>query len=399
MPLVSSRESVREGRPSLLAIIETVAASGLSIWLAWKQYSIGHIVIASALAPFLLLRTPRSIRYTIKKLNKVEIQWRDQIRYNPLFLWHWLAPSTKIMCSITAFLKWPSNAISHIPINFYKNVFVLDLGVPPQIVPGSEEVSNERLSILSEMNIYTYAAKSFETAKLHLRYVNDPNLIEMLHPYTKQVIDPAITTRFWRTYHAILTILKLMLETPFIILLALMFRFAVKSTALIWLPLLWIIRQSQPGKQVLDRIFVQVNQPWYKVMLGYSVMVIVAIFFKVALIFGVWRFPPLDWLGPLGVFGTRLVAPFELPLWHITSAFNALLAWVFFFLAKHHLVAKNFSTEAWPEPWIKREYVAFQVVRTTLSLYTIACTFYIAAATAWQTEWPPIRLILFPRYS
>jgi hypothetical protein len=135
---------------------------------------------------------------------------------------------------------------------FLQNVFVLDLGVPPQIVPGSEEVSSGRLNILPGMNIYTYAAKCFETAKLHLRYIGDPKLIEVVDPYTGIVIDPAMTTTIGRTYFAILTVLKLMLETPFIILLALMFRFAVKSTALIWLPLLWIIRQSQPGKRVLD---------------------------------------------------------------------------------------------------------------------------------------------------
>jgi hypothetical protein len=52
MPWVSSRESVRENRPSLLAIVETIAASGLSGWFAWKQNSVEHIVIASALARF-----------------------------------------------------------------------------------------------------------------------------------------------------------------------------------------------------------------------------------------------------------------------------------------------------------------------------------------------------------
>jgi hypothetical protein len=103
----------------------------------------------------------------------------------------------------------------------------------------------------------------------------------------------------------------------------------------------------------------------------------------------------LYWLGPLGGLATRLVAPFELPLWQVASAINAGLAWAFFFRAKRHLLATN-TTEAWPESWVEREYVMFQGVRTTLSLYAIACTFYIAAATAWQTEWPPIRFILFP---
>ena len=77
------------------------------------------------------------------------------------------------------------------------------------------------------------------------------------------------------------------------------------------------------------------------------------------------------------------------------GAFNALLTWGFFFHADQHLLAQG-TSEAWPESWIRREYASFQVVRTTLSLYVIACTFYITAAVAWQTEWPPIRFVLFP---
>jgi hypothetical protein len=71
------------------------------------------------------------------------------------------------------------------------------------------------------------------------------------------------------------------------------------------------------------------------------------------------------------------------------------LAWLFFFHADQHLLAQG-TSEAWPEGWVRREYALFQVVRTTLSLYVIACTFYITAAVAWQTEWPPIRFVLFP---
>jgi hypothetical protein len=104
----------------------------------------------------------------------------------------------------------------------------------------------------------------------------------------------------------------------------------------------------------------------------------------------------LDWLGPLGIFVTRLVAPFNQELWQIASGLNAMLAWAFFFRANRHLVAQG-TTEEWPERWLRREYVTFQAVRTTLSIYAIICTFYIGAATAFETEWPPIHFILFPK--
>jgi hypothetical protein len=126
-------------------------------------------------------------------------------------------------------------------------------------------------------------------------------------------------------------------------------------------------------------IDLNVKDPWSKLMLGYSLIVIFFFILKIALIFGYWRLE-LDLGGQLGL-ATRIVAPLELPLWQVTSAINGVLAWAFFFRAKRHLLAKD-STEAWPEAWIQHEYVVFRGVRTTLSLYAIACTYYIAAATA-----------------
>ena len=123
-------------------------------------------------------------------------------------------------------------------------------------------------------------------------------------------------------------------------------------------------------------------------------MVLIFFLLKLAIYFDIWKFIQLDWMGPLGIMTTRLVAPFSVHLWQILSAANALLAWVFFFRAHRHLLARG--TAELSEEVVTREYVAFQSMRTAFSLFTIACTFYIAAATALDTEWPPIRIILFP---
>jgi hypothetical protein len=130
-------------------------------------------------------------------------------------------------------------------------------------------------------------------------------------------------------------------------------------------------------------------------MLTYSVFVIIAFAFKIALMLGAWRFGNLDWLGPVGVLATRLFAPFKVEVWQVTSTLNAALAWIFFFRASRHLLARS-TSDAWPEAWVRKEYAIFQAVRTTFSLYAIVCTLYIAATTAWQVEWPPICIILFP---
>ena len=71
MRLFSNPGSVRRGEPSVLAIMETVAASGLSFWLAWRLASIQHIVLASALAPFLLCgRDTGLLKYLARRFGR-----------------------------------------------------------------------------------------------------------------------------------------------------------------------------------------------------------------------------------------------------------------------------------------------------------------------------------------
>jgi hypothetical protein len=390
VPLVSSPESVRQGRLSALALVETIVASGFSFWFAWKQNTVEHIVIASAIAPFLLLRTRLSTEYIVSTIEKIEDK-------TPLWAILLLLP-VKIFCSIKSFLNYPLQSISVIPVNFYKYVFAVDLVASPQSIPGADEIDSRLeswvktpgfiyqinntyniLNVLSRMR--EGLRKRFVILIARTYFGGKPNSLFLL--YIRMTI----------IVYGFLTIL-IIAALP-MILIAFSFRFAIKSTAIIWLPLLWIIRQSRPGTSIFDRIKLNVRQPWSKLMLIYSLFVLAGFAAKVLLVFGAWKFAQLDWLGPVGELIIRLVEPLYLPLWQITSALNALISWGFYFRAERHLLARN-STEAWPEAWVRREYVAFQAVRTTLSLYAIACTFYLAAATAWQAEWPPIRLILFP---
>jgi hypothetical protein len=183
----------------------------------------------------------------------------------------------------------------------------------------------------------------------------------------------------------------------FIIVFSFSFRFAIKSTAILWLPLLWLLYQSNPGVQVIDRMDHQIHTPWNKLMLSYSCIVVAAFGFKVALYIGVLESISLENISRVGALFTRLIAPTVLPGWQVAAFINALLAWAFLFWAVPQLRAHTrHSAEARSEASLRREYTSFQAVRTTLSLYSIACTFYIAASTAWQTEWPTIHFVLFP---
>ena len=138
MVLVSSPQSVRRGTPSLLAMVETIAASSISFWLAWKHNSVEHIVIASGLAPFLLLRTRLSTWYTVRVIRDLD-QRTHSSEFNPIIVII-LLPIIKIICSIKVFLRRPLKSISNVPENFYKYVSVIDLANSPEVLPGFQEI-------------------------------------------------------------------------------------------------------------------------------------------------------------------------------------------------------------------------------------------------------------------
>jgi hypothetical protein len=368
MPLISNSRSVIEGRPSLLAFVETLAATGVSFWLAWTHRSIDHLLVASALAPFLLLRTRLSTRYSATIAYRLSEREKNYF-YDAMILLS-LVP-LKVFTSAKAFSRHPLKSVSAIPRNYYRQTLVLDLVSPPKFYPGSEEVitSDSRFSEILSVDAYSIARRIFESFKAVLRA--DKRLLRFAGLITSSAfIMPMVT-------------------------LSLSFRFAIKSTAILWLPLLWIIFQARPGLKIIDRIKLSVGTALSKVILAYSAITFLFFLCKLApIIAALWVFN-LNGLGPLGVFLTRLVAPFDLPLWQVASGLNAMLALVFFFRANRHLVAQD-TAEAWPERWLQREYVTFQAIRTTLSVYAIICTFYIGAATAFEAEWPPIHFILFP---
>ena len=57
---VSNPESIKADQPSVLAIAETLAAMGVSVWIAVKWQTYIHIAIGASIAPLLLMRTDES---------------------------------------------------------------------------------------------------------------------------------------------------------------------------------------------------------------------------------------------------------------------------------------------------------------------------------------------------
>ena len=61
MRWVSNKESVRKGEPSVLAIVETLTAMGLSLWIAVQFGTVRHVVTPSSARPAASVRVPAAI--------------------------------------------------------------------------------------------------------------------------------------------------------------------------------------------------------------------------------------------------------------------------------------------------------------------------------------------------
>jgi hypothetical protein len=262
------------------------------------------------------------------------------------------APVAKLISTVYVTVRHPVRALSAIPTNFAKYVLVIDLALSPRAIPGIEET----------------------------RHVSSDS------GDTYRILWPFLTSRpTW----AWLIFLPMYLP---IIVSAFAYRWAIKSTAIFWLPLIWIVVQSR-SPDIFTRLAVVARSYKGRMMFGYSIFVAGAFLVKLTLLFGFWRFP--SFAGPLGTAGTQLIDPVRLPLWQAAAAFNAVLASVYFVQADVHLHQRG-SAEAWTEQWLKREYGVVTATRCVISLYTIACTFYIAIDVAWNMQWPTIQVVPFP---
>jgi len=290
----STVESAENLKISVLAVVESICAVSLSLWLAWHFQSYSHIVVAIVLAPLLLLRTEESTRLGLKwfggffewlmgflewfgKLFSTEDEQLDRNRTGLLFsaiglivlatvlwfmvsFWIWLifvlasliilgyvfAVESKLLnepkgvflivgidgvfltaelvgvvgigggvvvvsslivkftATTLTFFRHPLISLQAIPKNWYRIVLATDMRHPPELLPGVE--SQQYRSLIMEFD--------------HLRYY------KLLGTMTNE------NNYFLKISFGIITLIFL----P-----ALLYRWSLKSSALFYLPFLWII--------------------------------------------------------------------------------------------------------------------------------------------------------------
>ncbi len=378
---VSNPESIKANQPSVLAIAETLAAMCVSVWIAvtWDTYL--HIAIGASIAPLLLMRTDEScIRglVVIRSLAK-PLELVHDFQHEGAGIRKWLGvPAFAAMClvwiptmllvarvvaGVTYLVQHPVVAAAAIPSNWRSANIVIDSKNWPHILAKPRDLPDS----VDEDDFWDVG--------------------EIIEGIRSDVPQSCGEIPVW---------LLMLVVSPFVILPAFVYRWSLKSTAIIWFPLLWAWRSvREAGKPLGTYLDIYLRDLITKIVLWLSLASIIGFVAKFVLFNVQTGF--VAWWNTTALlrFFSLYVAPAEIQWWQMAMVINSAIAIGMYILARRWLVRiehKVLTDEALPRK-------LFQVglfIRPILSCYTIACTLYITIRAASEWNLPALGSKLFP---
>jgi hypothetical protein len=419
MRWISDRRSAENGDISVLAIIETIVASVIAyLFYRWTN-TLWHIGVAASLSPFLLLRTSRITEMSLRRAEKlygIAIEDEavkehiDPINWENIGNILWL--TTPIVISIIKFfatlvccITHPIESIREIPRNWQRVVLCTDMGALPELIPTIEEVTDS--SALNNLKSSIILKRLFDLPKtiLNLPPKTIFNLPMTLFNELTKILSSQ--NKLWRKcWQLIILLVVAILIVPstilanastviLVVIPGLAYRYSVKSTALIWSPLLWVVRPaSNPTdiKVTMDRI---TTRAIYKASRVYSAVVALAFAGKMYLWFNSGELQS-GFVSPTALKAARaFIVPDQLPLWHVTSAFNAMASWGLYFISDYYYKDLKDGVEI-PKNALSYTFLWLPLIMNVFTIYSLFCTVYITVQVTSTLDLPPLHAKLFP---
>jgi hypothetical protein len=201
---------------------------------------------------------------------------------------------------------------------------------------------------------------------------------------------------FWReclTTPVYLTIPIIILHLSALII-SFSYRWSLKSTALIWSPLLRYMRPIYPAADLKYRLGQILQLAMSKVSVWYSVFFVCLFLVKIYILSFADKYMAMI-EGMLGwPFLRSLFEPEGIPVWQLVSLLNAASAILIFFIAYYLQHALRHGRQL-PIQTIIRTDRILSNIRNTATCYTALCTLYISVQQT-GVSLPPIGLKLFP---
>jgi hypothetical protein len=325
-------------RPSVLAIAETIACMSAYLWIGVAYETYLHLLIAALVAPTVLLSFPRDREKQVQDFLEKGPQSDplDFLLYKGYGSFFHIVPSAvfffvvniqiiiyKIRRTISNLISQFIDTISAIPSNWFRFVLCTDVHHPPEFFPGMELHSR-----LDKLRFNTLFFKIFVISPLKY-WLRKMRLGTDEHPIETKVY---ISIR-QRIYQLLMVIAFCSFFAPVFV-----YRFTIKGTAIIWLPLVYLsspekVKRIQGGLSLEEKTHDKLddirNGIQFKLALALSFLTISAGAIKIFLNAEWTKYREL-WIKYAPSFLDSLIAPLYLYPWQITAISNSILAWLLF---------------------------------------------------------------------
>jgi len=273
-------------------------------------------------------------------------------------------------------IRRPLYSIRAIPQNWTRVVLATDIHHPPELFPESE------------------------TTPAHLMGGFKFLRISEVPQGVREMIDGGPQERFVLAPIFII-------HAGIICLFGLAYRYSLKATAIVYLPIIWVLHDSLVETTTLKQKLEDIRESQFeRLKRWYSAFVIVFLLFVPAVLYFLLH----GWWEQLGSWAQHahpaivvllsaflFASPSGLHIegWHVARGFNAMLTLVLFVAADSKLrkiqrgiLDMTDTTVAWLNLWL--------LIRGLLTIYVIGCTLYIViAAVSWKDLFP-IHIRWFP---
>jgi hypothetical protein len=394
----SSFKSVAQGKISLFAMVETFIAMSIALAIWYYNGTFIHILAGLAIAPFLLLRTPKSTEDGVKLFKKIIY--------------------TKIIDYLSDFLNivfWLS--IGYLYFNLegiYIGIVIAIIGkvvekLDRQIVYKYKykilkelvEFLNIIINALSQLFVIPFITilvailiKIYVTLKyLSIKSINSiPKnwklLVLSLDSFHPPEIMPEIETRAknddldmlkfsnfrviiregfpWTLPYLIIYIFLTFIPSFF-------YRYSIKATAIFYLPFLWLI--APPKTTLTERMEIESQSFWAYLMFGYS-LIIVFIFTLLPIYLNIHQESIIaklpTFISP-DIYSIFFAVEFN--LWHLTRLISALIT-ILFIWQFPRIIKMRKTNPTYGNYW-GAKLLDLDKVRTICTLFTLSVTLYL----------------------
>lgn len=353
----------------MLALVETAAAIAVSLYIAWRFQTVRHIAVAAVLAPMVLLRNPRSVGLGVRWAAAAKVRWFNVNRrvFGPLhdrgfpefplillvgFGMLLIVPAVRVAATAAVLVTAPAMALRSIPRNWRRVVLSTDSREPPDPLPGWQAEPE-----LQFLDFDGYRKTAFKDSE----------------PLTSDVLY------------------GLLLYGP-----ALLYRWSLKSTAVVYSALLWVVWRTFDARIPVEARLRLIRE-WdvWRISTAYSLLVALLFVAKIGLMVGWNGF--VDWWNSHRLLqaAAHYVQPAAVPPWQIAGFLSALTVLFVYLYSGYFLAHRRVGVEM-NESRADAVLKLTTFLRCTLALYVWPCSVYIIVNAALGLPWPTLDTRVFP---